>query len=79
MILLPLNASIAKVLTEIKYEKFIKWLGKINTNLNKSKKNKYCEFHRDHGHNTEDYFQLKEQITDLIKRGYLRKYVTDRS
>ncbi|GFS40630.1 hypothetical protein Acr_00g0069590 [Actinidia rufa] len=40
-------------------------------------KNKYCEFHRDHGHNTEDCFQLKEQIADLIKKGYLRKYVAD--
>ncbi|GFZ00941.1 hypothetical protein Acr_14g0005760 [Actinidia rufa] len=40
--------------------------------------NKYCEFHRDHGHNTEDCFQLKEQIADLIKRGYLRKYVAAR-
>ncbi|GFY84264.1 hypothetical protein Acr_03g0010380 [Actinidia rufa] len=38
----------------------------------------YCEFHRDHGHNTEDCFQLKEQIADLIKRGYLRKYVAAR-
>ena len=25
----------------------------------------YCEFHRDHGYNTEDCFQLKEQIPDL--------------
>ncbi|GFZ17391.1 hypothetical protein Acr_26g0006610 [Actinidia rufa] len=77
-ILPPLNAPVAQVLSEIKHEKFVKWPGKIKIDPQKRNRNKYCEFHRDHGHNTEDCFQLKEQIADLIKRGYLRKYVTDR-
>ncbi|GFS42455.1 hypothetical protein Acr_00g0079950 [Actinidia rufa] len=51
---------------------------KIKTDPQKRNRNKYCEFHRDHGHNTEDCFQLKEQIADLIKRGYLRKYIVTR-
>ncbi|GFZ15782.1 hypothetical protein Acr_25g0001910 [Actinidia rufa] len=55
-----------------------KWLGKIKTGPRKRNRNKYCEFHREHGHITEDYFQLKEQIADLIKKGYLRKYVVYR-
>ena len=63
---------------EIKKEYFIKWLGKIKTNPFRRIKNKYCEFYKDHGHNIEDCFQLKEQIVDVIKKGYLRKYVTDR-
>ncbi|GFS34896.1 hypothetical protein Acr_00g0036670 [Actinidia rufa] len=74
----PLNAPVAQVLSEIKHEEFVKWPGKIKTDPQKRNKNKYCEFHRDHGHNTEDCFQLKEQIADLIKRGYLRKYITNR-
>ncbi|GFY86216.1 hypothetical protein Acr_04g0009540 [Actinidia rufa] len=74
----PLNTPVAQVLSEIKHEEFIKWPGKIKTDPQKRNRNKYCEFHRDHGHNTEDCFQLKEQIADLIKRGYLRKYITDR-
>ncbi|GFZ06659.1 hypothetical protein Acr_18g0008290 [Actinidia rufa] len=74
----PLNAPVAQVLSEIKHEEFVKWLGKIKTDPQKRNMNKYCEFHRDHGHNTEDCFQLKEQIADLIKRGYLRKYVAAR-
>ncbi|GFZ01925.1 hypothetical protein Acr_15g0005340 [Actinidia rufa] len=77
-ILPPLNAPVAQVLSEIKHEEFVKWPGKIKTDPQKRNRNKYCEFHRDHGHNTEDCFQLKEQIADLIKRGYLRKYITDR-
>ncbi|GFS38024.1 hypothetical protein Acr_00g0055200 [Actinidia rufa] len=78
LMLPPLNTLIAQVLMEIKNEDFMKWLGKIKTNPLKRNKNKYYEFHKDHGHNTEDYFQLKEQIADLIKRGYLRKFVVDR-
>ncbi|GFY93182.1 hypothetical protein Acr_08g0015780 [Actinidia rufa] len=74
----PLNDPVAQVLSEIKHEEFVKWPEKIKTDPQKRNRNKYCEFHRDHGHNTEDCFQLKEQIADLIKRGYLRKYVTDR-
>ncbi|GFS33374.1 hypothetical protein Acr_00g0028020 [Actinidia rufa] len=74
----PLNAPVAQVLSEIKHEEFVKWPGKIKTDPQKRNRNKYCEFHRDHGHNTEDCFQLKEQIADLIKRGYLRKYVAAR-
>ncbi|GFS46229.1 hypothetical protein Acr_00g0100920 [Actinidia rufa] len=77
LVLPPLNAPIAQVLTEIKHEEFIKWLGKIKTDPCKKNKNKYCEFHRDHKHNTQDCFQLKEQIVDLIKKGYLRKYIAD--
>ncbi|GFZ10804.1 hypothetical protein Acr_22g0002020 [Actinidia rufa] len=76
-ILPPLNAPVAQVLSEIKHEEFVKWPKKIKTAPQKRNRNKYCEFYRDHGHNTDDCFQLKEQIADLIKRGYLRKYVAD--
>ncbi|XP_057505527.1 uncharacterized protein LOC130788840 [Actinidia eriantha] len=78
LILPPLNAPIAQVLTEIKHEEFIKWPEKIKTNPTKRNRNKYCEFHWDHGHNMEDCFQLKEQIADLIKKGFLRKYIVNR-
>ncbi|XP_030936407.1 uncharacterized protein LOC115961589 [Quercus lobata] len=37
--------------------------------------NKYYRFHKDHGHNTEDCIDLKEQIEELIRKGKLQKYV----
>ncbi|GAV64609.1 hypothetical protein CFOL_v3_08127, partial [Cephalotus follicularis] len=36
---------------------------------------KYCQYHRDHGHNAEECMHLKNQIEDLILKGHLRKYV----
>ena len=36
---------------------------------------KYCEFHRDHGHLTNDCIHLRKEIEYLIRRGHLRRFV----
>ena len=36
---------------------------------------KYCDFHKDHGNQTDDCIQLKKEIKFLIQRGHLRRYV----
>ncbi|XP_077217565.1 uncharacterized protein LOC143851939 [Tasmannia lanceolata] len=42
---------------------------------NRRDPSKYCRFHKDHGHDTDDCWQLKEEIEQLISRGYLKKYI----
>ena len=37
---------------------------------------RYCEFHRDYGHRTDDCIQLKREIEYLIRRGYLRRFIS---
>ena len=37
---------------------------------------RYCEFHRDYGHHTDDCIQLKKEIEYLIRCGYLRRFIT---
>ena len=36
---------------------------------------RYCGFHRDYGHRTDDCIQLKKEIEYLIRRGYLRCFI----
>ncbi|XP_052171628.1 uncharacterized protein LOC127787604 [Diospyros lotus] len=45
----------------------------------KRNRSKYCRFHRDHGHDTEECHQLKEEIQELINGGFLRSYVAKTS
>ena len=40
---------------------------------------KYCEFHRDYGHRTDDCIQLKREIEYLIRRGYLRRFISPKN
>lgn len=42
----------------------------------KRDKSKYYQFHRDYGHDTEECFELKEDIKALIWRGQLRQFVS---
>ena len=36
---------------------------------------RYCEFHRDYGHRTDDCIQLRKEIEYLIRCGYLRRFI----
>ena len=40
---------------------------------------KYCEFHRDYGHRTDNCIQLKREIEFLIRRRYLRRFISSES
>ncbi|KAL5839629.1 hypothetical protein ACOSQ4_012237 [Xanthoceras sorbifolium] len=44
----------------------------------KRDKDKYCRFHRDHGHDTSKCFQLKDHIENLIRDGHLKEFVVRR-
>ena len=37
---------------------------------------KYCEFHKDFGHRTDNCIQLRREIEYLIQRGYLRRFIS---
>ena len=37
---------------------------------------KYCKFHKDRGHDTTEFFQLRDQIEALIHEGYLQDYIS---
>ena len=60
---------------QIKDDPSLKWLKKMKRDPNKCNKNKYCRFHRDHGHDTDECYDLKQQIENLIRQGKLRHFV----
>ena len=71
----PLNVSLEQVLMQIKDNPSLKWPEKMKEGPNKCNRNKYCRFHRDHGHNTDECFDLKQQIKNLIRQGKLRNFL----
>ena len=71
----PLIMPVDKILMQIKDEHYLKWPRPLHSSPNVHDKNKYCRFHKDHGHNTEDCKDLKEQVEELIQKGRLQKYV----
>ncbi|XP_030970001.1 uncharacterized protein LOC115990293 [Quercus lobata] len=64
-----------RVLMQIKDDPSLKWLEKMRGDPNKCNRNKYCRFHRDHGHDTNECFDLKQQIENLIRQGKLRNFL----
>ncbi|XP_022855571.1 uncharacterized protein LOC111376799 [Olea europaea var. sylvestris] len=62
---------------EIKDTKELKWPVRMRSPPESRDMNKYCEFHRDHGHTTENCKALQWEIEALIKRGFLSSYVSN--
>ncbi|XP_065636336.1 uncharacterized protein LOC136070379 [Quercus suber] len=60
---------------QIKDESSLKWPEKMKGDPNKRNRNKYCRFHRDYRHDTDECFDLKQQIENLIRQGKLRNFV----
>ena len=63
----PLTTPIDQVLMQIKDEGALTFLGKLKGDPNKRSRDKYCRFHRDHGHDIVDCYDLKQQIETLIR------------
>ncbi|XP_048619925.1 uncharacterized protein LOC125590406 [Brassica napus] len=39
----------------------------------------WCQFHRDHGHKTEDCIALKIEVNELLKKGHLREFLSGKA
>ena len=71
-----LNAPLDQVIMQIKDEGTLTFPRKLKSDPSKRSRNKYCCFHRDHGHDTADCYDLKQQIEALIREGRLQKFVS---
>ena len=70
-----LNTSIDQVLMQIKDEGALSFPGKLKGDPSKRPRDKYCRFHRDHGHDTSDYYDLKQKIEAFINQRKLQRFI----
>src|SRR3954469_25156999 len=73
----PLNRSRAHILEYVRREGYqITEPRRLNPELaDHRRRDRYCLFHRDYGHDTEFCQQLKQEIEKLIKRGHLKRFI----
>ena len=67
----PLTASVSQVMHEVRNEQFLRWPTQMKSDPAIRNNTRYCEFHGDYGHRTDDCIQLRKEIEYLIRRGYL--------
>ena len=72
----PLTALVSQVLHEVWNEQFLRWPTQMKSDPATRDNTKYCEFHRDYGHRTDNCIRLKREIEYLIQRGYLRRFIS---
>ncbi|XP_075663121.1 uncharacterized protein LOC142632635 [Castanea sativa] len=72
----PLTVPIDQVLMQIKDEGALTFPSKMKGDSNKRSRDKYYRFHRDHGHDTPDCYDLKQQIEALIRQGRLQRFIS---
>ena len=53
----PLTIVVSQVLREVQHEQFLRWPSQMRSDPAKRDNTKYCEFHRDYGHRTDDCIQ----------------------
>ncbi|KAF2615456.1 hypothetical protein F2Q70_00011711 [Brassica cretica] len=39
----------------------------------------WCDCHRDHGHKTEDCIALKIELNELVRKGHLREFLSEKA
>ncbi|XP_012854735.1 PREDICTED: uncharacterized protein LOC105974216 [Erythranthe guttata] len=71
----PLNTRLTKILHVIEQKGLAEPPRPMQPNAKREKSDRYCRFHKDRGHTTEECAQLKVAIERLIKQGHLGEYI----
>jgi hypothetical protein len=71
----PLNTSLTEVFSAIKGDPAFRWPPKMKADPFKRDLSKFCEYHADHGHLTEDCISLRREIEVFIQNGKLVRFL----
>ncbi|GMN35838.1 hypothetical protein TIFTF001_042294, partial [Ficus carica] len=72
-----LGISPSELIAHLKRQDFVTWPKKLPENPARDT-SKYCEFHKDHGHNTVDCRALRAEVVELLKKGHLCEFLTEK-
>ena len=65
----------SKILMQVKNDPILRWPKPMRSNPEVRNKRKYCHFHKDYGHDTNECHDLKNQVKNLIQQGKLKRFV----
>ncbi|GAA0168761.1 hypothetical protein LIER_40630 [Lithospermum erythrorhizon] len=71
----PLRVSVAEVFSKIDYKNLLPKPIRMRSAPGRRDKNRYYEYHREHGHDTNECRIIKSEIEKLIKKGYIKEFV----
>ncbi|XP_059437733.1 uncharacterized protein LOC132170676 [Corylus avellana] len=71
----PLNTRVNKVFMEIRRDPTFRWPSKLRGDPRKRDWTKFCEYHNDHGHLTEDCITLRQEIETFIRNRRLVRFL----
>lgn len=72
-----MNVRISKILHKIKGKPGFVRPTKLKIPDRKKNPDKYCDYHKDKGHNTDECYDLKKLIEKMIKAGELTQLIKD--
>ncbi|XXG67552.1 hypothetical protein AAC387_Pa06g0874 [Persea americana] len=69
--------SIYKLLSKIKTQPFFKWPQPMRGDSSSRDQSKFCAYHKQNGHRTEDCKTFKAHLENLVKEGHLRDHIRE--